>query len=347
MVAINEPNVTVYMPVLNGAKYIRKAIDSILGQSYRDFEFIIIDDGSNDDTASVIQKYRDPRIKLICNKRNIGTAAASNKAMALARGRFVVRMDCDDISLKDRLVTQVAFMEKNPEVAVCGAWIKTFGGTRTIMKYPTKHEEIRAQLLFDSSIANPSTIIRKNIFLDNGLNFKETYKRAEDYDLWVRASDVVRLVNLPRILVKYRIRENYRATESGKKEKVYASEVRRRQVNRLCGRECELEDLELHEQIAAQSIERTVTGYKMAESWLLNLEQCNRDTHVYEDETLKSAIGQVWYSLCASAASSGSWVFNMYKNSTIAQWNNSQKRKNSAKIAMKTIATSMRPFRFG
>ena len=123
-----NPKVTVLMPVYNGEKYLKEAITSILLQTFDDFEFLIINDGSSDASVDIIQSFRDPRIRLVHNDTNIGLIATLNKGLKLAHGKYVARMDQDDISLPRRLEKQTYFMDNNPDVGVCGTWIKLFMG---------------------------------------------------------------------------------------------------------------------------------------------------------------------------------------------------------------------------
>src|SRR4051794_29608800 len=118
------PKVTVLLAVYNGERYLREAIDSILGQTFQDFEFLIINDGSTDSTREIILSYHDPRIRLVDNEDNIGQTRSLNRGLALAAGQFVARQDADDISEPERLASQVAFLEIHPEVVLLGTWYR-------------------------------------------------------------------------------------------------------------------------------------------------------------------------------------------------------------------------------
>ena len=139
-----NPLVTVLMPVYNGEKYLKEAIESILNQTFKDFEFLIINDGSTDNSVKIIQSFNDLRIRLIHNESNIGLIKTLNKGLKLSNGKYIARMDCDDVSLPKRLSVQINFMEKHPEIGVCGSWVKIIGlEQKFINKYPQKHEEAR------------------------------------------------------------------------------------------------------------------------------------------------------------------------------------------------------------
>jgi glycosyltransferase involved in cell wall biosynthesis len=201
------PTVTVLMPVYNGEKYLRESIESILEQTFTDFDFLIIDDGSTDDSSLIINSYNDTRIKYIKNEKNLSTPNALNIGLDLATGDYIARMDCDDISLPDRLAKQVLFMESNPDIGISGTWIQTFGelSDNNVCVYPCDPKEISYALLFNSVLASPSVIIRRCYLKQYNLKFNSEYIYAQDYNLWAIADNYFKLANIPEILLKYRI----------------------------------------------------------------------------------------------------------------------------------------------
>lgn len=200
--------VTVLMPVYNGAKYLREAIKSILGQTFKYFEFLIIDDGSTDKSLEIIKSYGDDRIKLVTIK-HAGIVGALNRGLDLAQGEYIVRMDADDISCPDRLEKQVRFMDAHPQVGVCGSCVKIFTRFKLlgyVIKLPTEPETIKSELKIHNVIQHPSVIIRKSFFDKYKLRYSEKFPHAEDYDLWVRVSKLFPLANIPEVLLYYRYR---------------------------------------------------------------------------------------------------------------------------------------------
>ena len=205
MINKTSPIITVLMPVYNGEIYLKKAIDSILTQTFQDFELIIINDGSRDGSQKIIKSYNDQRIRLI-NQDNQGLVGALNNGIKLSLGKYIVRMDQDDISMKNRLFEQINFMESNPNIGISGTYIiliDKFDNSIGRMVYPLAHEEIKAQLLFSSPLAHPSVIIRKSILQKNDLKYLNV--KSEDYDLWVRSAQVTQLANVGKFLLKYRV----------------------------------------------------------------------------------------------------------------------------------------------
>jgi glycosyltransferase involved in cell wall biosynthesis len=204
----NLPLITVLMPVYNGAKYLNEAIDSILNQTFSDFEFLIIDDGSTDQSIDQIMLYDDPRIQLIKNKKNLGQSETLNKGLSLARGEYIARMDQDDISIPERLKKQLDFMENNSDVDVCGSWVQLMGKYNGIIELETQSEEIKISLLTNQNLAHPAVMIRKDTLVKYDLNYNPTFTIGNDYDLWVRMFEYCSFANIPEALIKYRMHDN-------------------------------------------------------------------------------------------------------------------------------------------
>lgn len=201
---IYTPKITVLMPVFNCELYIREAIDSVLIQSYSDFELLIIDDASTDQTVSIIKKYDDSRIQLIEKPLNTGYTNSLNYGLTIAKGKYIARMDGDDISLPERFAKQVAFLDANPEVVLCGTSYKILGNDKHI-SMPESHEAIKLNLLKGNCIAHPSVMLRKKVLNEFSIVYDTTKEPSEDYDLWVRMLSIGKLHNLQDILLEYRI----------------------------------------------------------------------------------------------------------------------------------------------
>jgi len=201
----SKPKVSVILPVYNGEEFLREAVDSILNQTFTDFEFIIIDDGSRDSSADIIKSYDDYRIRFVSNEKNLGLIKTLNKGLGLAQGKYIARMDADDISLPSRLEKQVAFMEDHHEIGVCGTWFKIIGQENNeIKKTPLNHDDICARMFCISSICHASVTIRKEVLDKNNLFYDLNYLHCEDYKLWFDMAKVSKLANIPIILYLYR-----------------------------------------------------------------------------------------------------------------------------------------------
>lgn len=207
---VHNDLISVVMPVHNGGHFLAAALQSILNQSYDNFEFIIIDDASTDTSLSVIKEFDDPRIKLVINEQNLGVTRSLNKAITYAQGRFIARHDCDDVALPTRLEKQLSYLQNNPDVACvgCNLIIINSDGKKTgEWQYPASSELVAWKLLFNSAIAHPASMFSLDVFNRVG-GYNESIKKAQDYELWSRMSKEHKLANIGEPLVKYRIHEN-------------------------------------------------------------------------------------------------------------------------------------------
>ncbi len=203
---MTDPLVTVLMPVRNGAAYLREAIDSVLQQTFREFELLIIDDASEDESHEIINSYRDPRIRCLRNVKRLKLAGALNRGIDQARGRLIARMDADDICLPHRLESQVQFMQRRPEISLCGSSVDSFGdGALGRWEYPAWHNEIYAELLFDNPFAHPSMMIKRDCFAYGSNRYNVEYYPAEDYALWQKLVGQYKSANLRQSLLRYRL----------------------------------------------------------------------------------------------------------------------------------------------
>lgn len=213
-----NPTISVVMPVYNSGQFLNQAIESILDQTYTDYEFIIINDGSTDDTESLILSYSDSRIKYFKNSANLGIVASLNKGIELASGKFLARMDADDVSLRERFEKQLHFMESNPEIAACGSqafYINIMGTKIGQSSLPVQDDDIKARLLFRNTFIHPSTFFRTKIVKEIGYN--PDYHYAEDYYLLAQISRKHSVGNLCDPLLLYRIHDG-NTTATKKKE---------------------------------------------------------------------------------------------------------------------------------
>ena len=211
MASKSNPQVTVLMSVYNGQKYLREAIDSILNQTFKDFEFLIIDDGSTDSSAEIIRSYTDPRIRLIRNEKNIGLTRSLNKGLKLAKGEYIARMDADDISLPERFEKQVRFLDENKNVAVISSsviLVDSCGREVERWMLATDSDEIKRFFLRDQNqIAHPFSMYRKKCVEKVGM-YREEFEAAQDFDLWMRMIEQYDIANIREPLGRYRVGNN-------------------------------------------------------------------------------------------------------------------------------------------
>ena len=215
-------SISVVLAVYNGELYLKEAIDSILSQTFKDFEFIIINDGSKDSTSEIILGYDDPRIVYIDNGVNKGLINSLNIGLSSSRGKYIARMDADDISFPQRLQVQFDFMEANPEIGICGSYIEEIfferPNERKNQKFPENDSEIKAYTFFQAPFCHPTVVMRKALLEENNLLYPKEYYRAEDYALWVELLKYTHAYNIPSVLLQYRKHEASETALAGENE---------------------------------------------------------------------------------------------------------------------------------
>jgi len=208
--SVNNQSITVLMPVYNGEKYLDEAIRSILGQTFKDFEFLIIDDYSNDKSCEIISAFSDERIKLIKNNKNMGQAITMNKGINLAKGKYIARIDQDDISLPKRLQIQYEYMENNSNVGLLGCNIQNVDENLNYISFrnrPTTHYQNLWRLLYNTCLMHPTAFIRSSV-LSTKISYDKRFWPCEDYDLWSRLAYNTKINQLNDVYVLVRKHES-------------------------------------------------------------------------------------------------------------------------------------------
>lgn len=221
------PRVTVLMPVYNGERFLRGALESILSQTFTDFEFLIIDDGSTDQSAEIVRTYNDSRIRLVQNESNLKLTASLNRGLSLARGEYIARMDADDVCMPERLEKQVRFLDENQHVDILGTDVEMIDHAGALwlgskpFRLPRKHGAIRWMLYFVCPIYHPTVMMRRTV-MDSLDGYSLDFPYAEDYDLWLRAAAQVQIGNVPDILLKLRIHESSKVAANTRLHEKYS-----------------------------------------------------------------------------------------------------------------------------
>jgi glycosyltransferase involved in cell wall biosynthesis len=198
--------ISVVMSVYNGEKFVKQTVASILNQTFRDFEFIIIDDGSTDSSKKIIESFNDHRINLI-SRENKGLTPSLNEGLSLSRGKYIARMDADDIAEPERFEKQINFLDSHSNVYICGTWAKIIDeNNKETGKYktPVESEKIKRTMLWHNPFIHPSTMFRREI-IDKVGYYSEKTKYAQDYEYWSRIIKKFSGVNIPEFLMKYRV----------------------------------------------------------------------------------------------------------------------------------------------
>lgn len=240
--------VSVIMPVYNAEKYVALALQSVLDQTYTNFELLIYDDASTDNTINIIQSFNDNRIKIIYKDKNTGYTNSLIQGVQLAKGKYLARMDGDDIMSPDRLKLQVEFLEANADYGIVGSFAETIaeGKENQIWKYPIDDLDIKSYLISNSPFVHPLVMFRKCLLTDHNINYDPAYEPCEDYKLWFELLKITKGKNLPCPLLKYRLHNTQ--TIAVKRELLIknSNQIRKEIFNHEFGVELNNEELDLN-----------------------------------------------------------------------------------------------------
>lgn len=313
----SKPLVSIIMPAFNAAKYIEAAIDSVLIQTYRNFELIVVDDGSTDATSEIVQRYADARVKFYINSVNKGLIYTRNFAIANSNGDYITFLDSDDIAFPTRLEKQVFFLEVEPSAAGVGAFVQSIDSNGAIRgkpwRYPTQAKEIKALLLFKICINTSSFMIRSNLLKNNLFDLDIPY--AEDYALYIQLSKNNNLVNLPEVLTFYRVH----STNTSKEKKTELSrcldmitlaELRSLNIN------ASPDELIIHRYLEWFNLPPSVELLQNCCDWLNKIKAANLIFHIYDQSSLDKTLNSIWMSVCKHNASNLGLriIFEYFKN---------------------------------
>lgn len=220
--------VSVIMPVYNLEKYVASSVNSILNQTFTDFEFIIIDDASTDGSKEILKKISDQRVQIITNSENMGNYISRNIGIKVSSGEFIFVMDADDLALPYRLERQMYFMMNNPDVGICSTWFRRFGLGRNIpINYPLNEEWLRISFMHNNYCLHPGLCIRRSALPEEeSLFYNEYYEYASDYDFVSRNFKYFRICNIPETLMEYRVHSEQITISKFTKQQKYADCIR-------------------------------------------------------------------------------------------------------------------------
>ena len=278
---MRHPDISVVMSVYNGSNHLKPAIESILNQSFSDFEFLIINDASTDNSLGIIKSYDDKRIVIINNEGNLGLTKSLNKGITLAKGDYIARMDCDDICVSTRLQKQYDYLEDNKDIAVCGTNYNIISGSNS--NFPLDNETLKVKLFQGKNlVAHPSTMFRRELFDRFNIRYDETVKYAQDFKLWVDIAQKFKIVNLAEPLLKYRIHSQQISNTKSKEQKKVVEKICLVQLNNLLGDKICKNDLSLHLQFIHETEVNNLTTLNKIENWVHQLIAKNNEKLIYE-----------------------------------------------------------------
>lgn len=313
-----QPKVTVFMPVYNGAKYLRPAIDSILDQTYKNFELLIIDDGSTDASAEIVASYPDKRIRLIRNEKNLGLVASRNRGLAESRGEYIAVLDCDDVARPTRLEKQAAFLDAHADYGLIGGWAEQIDASGkpngVVWENSLPPELIPSAMLFGNHFTHSTVMIRKSALPAEGYRLP----LAEDYDLWIRMAKNWQLWNLPEILVGYRSHDE--GISKRRKE-----DLRRELRQIYCEQLANLGIKPSDQELAMHRINFIYQGEDLKSfaaqkaAWLERLTAANKKTGFYPAEAFEKVVAARWLAFASANGKAGFWIWQRFWGSPLSK----------------------------
>jgi len=313
--------VTVLMPNYNNEAFLREAIDSILHQTFKDFIFLIVDDGSTDKSIDIINSYTDPRIRLVIKEKNSGIVDALNKGIDLVDTKYFVRMDGDDLSTPDRIQLLYDFMEAHPEVGVCGSHLRLFGDQNEVWKMELDPQRIKSKLIYTNSVSHAPSIFRTEVLKKNKIYYTNNHPYMEDYDIFFRLKNLTEFAHLDKVLYDYRVLKHNstvknRHTILQRKRNMYV------QVLSELGIEPSERNIDLHVQLFLGDIPLTYSTREYRE-WVNTLLRQNEKMKLYPQQGFKSFMDKTWrgffFKLVPLPVSKTIGYFIVSKKATYAQ----------------------------
>jgi len=308
---MHEPLVSVLMPAYNCENYVGEAIRAILGQAFTDFEFIIINDGSTDNTKGVIQQFSDMRIRFYENEFNSGIIKTLNRGLDLAKGKYIFRTDADDIGLPDMLGSLTGFMEQQQDYVICGGNMQLIGSDK-IFSYLPDNENLKVYTLNACPFSHSTVIFRKKIIDDKQLRYRETMKHGEDHALWSEFLPYGKFHNLDKVTLLYRespgqvtATSGYQAQYNSVQEKIFAFHAKTY--------------FDLSEEDTAHYIKLITTGKiisldelnKLGEI-MLHVQAHNAESRLFSPRLLRKMLFIKWHWICFNSYDLGRHVFGIY-----------------------------------
>ncbi|RYU94062.1 glycosyltransferase family 2 protein [Emticicia agri] len=315
------PVVSVLMPVYNAERYVKEAINSILNQTFKDFELVVLNDASTDSGKEVILGFQDSRIRYIENEENKGLSFSRNRLLGESRGEYIAWLDADDVSYPTRLEEEYSFLKKHADHAMVASWARLIDSegkpTGNFIKSYIPDKYLSALLLFVNYFVQSSVMLRKNCLPE--VHYRPEFPPTEDYELWVRIASKYPVAILPKTLVDYRIHTtNISSVQQQKSEKAVKLnyEIQLKNLGILPGDE----EVNLHYNIAFRKAESLVFLQKTAD-WLQRIEEQNKITKRFDAKALHYILAHRWIKVCTSNKALGTKALSIYFKTKFAEIN--------------------------
>ena len=294
------PLVSVIIPVFNAGEYLRPAIDSILQQTLQDFELIIVDDCSQDESLTVARSYEaDPRVRVLANEQNRGRSFTDNYGAEFACGKYIAKMDADDVALPHRLQAQADFMEQHPTVGLTSSFMQCFGESDMVYSYPVSADAVRCYLLFNMPVANPTAFFRRSLLLQHDLRYDEAIADTfgEDYEFIARVAQVTDIVNQPEILLRYRTLPQVLKADVHARRNAKSNQVRERQL-RVFEIPYTARELQVHNTISYVPFQLGDVTLTEVHAWLWKLYSFSQTSPYAAPDAMRRCVAERWFLTC-------------------------------------------------
>jgi glycosyltransferase involved in cell wall biosynthesis len=313
---MDSPLVTILMPVYNAEKYLNRAIDSILSQSYNNIEFLVINDGSTDNSLNIIRSYKDERIVLVENDKNRGLIYSLNIGIEIAKGKYIARMDADDISFQDRIQKQCNFLEKNITVGILGTLIEGETKFKVYADQKLNSNELKARIIFNNIFNHPTIMFRSSFLKEKNINYNSEYPHAEDYNLWLTALNDTEFAILIEPLLYY---ENHQDQVSYIYDQEQRTSILKTQQKFLRSINLEFNDdeMEIHRKLFYQNYIYDLNFLIAAEKWLIKIRDNRGFQAIVTKEALEKTTSVMWFELCTDFTSKGIKTTKLFHRSTL------------------------------
>lgn len=298
--SLNQPLISVGIIAYNAENHINKAIDSVLNQTYNQLEIIIIDDGSQDSTFSLINEYNDPRIFIFKNRKNRGVAYSRNIYIENAHGEFLAVLDSDDEWLPKKLEIQVQYLLKNPAYTACGTFAFRQKDTKeksSIWKYPTKKQDIQIRLMWGNIAIHSTIMLRTEILKRERIFYNQKLKQAEDYELYCKLINFGPITNIPKALAIYHLHDKQLTSTRNFEQVTTASLVAATYLSNL-GFVFSDQTLNLYKSVFIYKLNFTLEELKILGEFFNALIKQNKDLKIFDVKGLKKDIAKKWFMIC-------------------------------------------------
>ena len=313
---MDSPLVTILMPVYNAERFLKRAIDSILSQTYKNIEFLIIHDGSTDSSLEIIRSYKDDRIVLVENDKNRGLIYSLNIGLERSKGKYIARMDADDVSFPERIKKQCNFLEKNLNVGILGTYIQDESKFKVYANSKLNSNELKARVIFNNIFNHPTIMFRNSFLRENKISYNPDYTHAEDYNLWLFSLKQTEFAILNEPLLFYENHQtqvSYIYDQEQKKSLIKTQKEFFKSINL----DLNESEIEIHRRLFYQDHLFNLEFLTAAEKWLIKINESVEFQKIVTKDALEKTTSLIWFELCTHFTSKGIKTSKIFHNSPL------------------------------